>query len=671
MKQIIPKNIADILALTPTQEGLLYHYLKEPESGHYFEQLSLTINGKIDFKLFKNAWNSVVETNEMLRTRFKWEKAKAPVQIILKRYTVPIVFHDLSTGDVNDKRQQLKKIKDNDRIDGFELNSVPSRITLCKIREGGYEMIVSNHHILYDGWSNGILLKEFFSFYNDFTRQLSPIIPIKTKFKEYINRIQNQNIEDHKNYWRTYLRGFEAGASISIKQKKRGSRTNCITGTIHREVPGVLEDKLDVFTKSRKLTPASLFYSAWGILYQRYSNSEDVLFGTTVSGRSGNIKGIESMVGLFVNTIPLRVRIKDNIHETVEDFLHRVNNQLQERETYQSTSLVEIKESSRFNIDDQLFDTLMVIENYPLEKALQKNKERAAHSLSIDSYSMYESIPYDLTVGITPFNGIGIDFSFNPECFDPQSIERLAGHFMNILEDMIYKPGNRLSQLELLPETEKKQVLYDFNNTAAPYPSDKTIHQLFEEQVERTPDGVAVVDRKGNLTYMELDNQSHWLSKQLNEKGVRIDAIVAIMADRCLEMVIGKLGILKSGGAFLPIDPDYPQERIDFMLRDSGASVSVNWLDGLVVKRLDAPNEGTNEPINDQTNKPTDLAYIIYTSGSTGRPKGVMLHHQGICSLNVLYKEDFKIDKQDRVVQFASSSFDASVSEMVMALLNG
>ncbi|MCP5047559.1 MAG: hypothetical protein GY940_10330, partial [bacterium] len=462
------------------------------------------MSGQIDFKCFKQAWNTVVETNEMLSTRLKWKKVKAPVKKKKKNYSVPVVFHDLSTGDTTCKRHALKEIKDNDRAAGFDLNTVPFRVTLCKVREDHYEMIVSNHHILYDGWSNGILLKEFFSFYMDFTRRSpNPERPFKTKFKEYINRIQNQDAVAHRDFWRTYLQGFETGTGLSIKRKKEKNRTKFIAENVHIDVAVVLKDKLDVFTMSRKLTPACLFYCAWGVLCQRYSNSEDVLFGTTVSGRSGNIKGIENIVGLFVNTIPLRVRTKENTHEKLGDFLDRLNNRIKEREMYESTSLVEIKESSGVSNEDNLFDTIFVIENYPLEKALHENKEKEYHSLAIDSYSIFESTPYDLTVSITPFDGIGVDFSFNRECFDPQSIERLAGHFMNILEDMIHHPGKELARLELLSEAEKKQVIHDFNDTGKSCPEGKTIHGLFEEQVGKTPHHIALEMESRCITYHE------------------------------------------------------------------------------------------------------------------------------------------------------------------------
>ncbi|MCP5047790.1 MAG: amino acid adenylation domain-containing protein, partial [bacterium] len=694
------KNIEDVLGLTPLQEGILYHYLKEPESSHYFEQLSLTIRGQIDVELFKQAWDTVVETNEMLRTRFKWEKVNAPVQIVLKRFAVPIVFHDLSAVAVNDKRRSLKRIKNKDRSGGFDLNSVPFRITLCKVHEGNHEMIVSHHHILYDGWSNGILLKEFFSSYNDFTlqRHPSPERPLKTKFKEYINRVQNQNAQVHGNFWRSYLHGFETGTGLSIKPKQGGNSTIFTTGNVHRDVPGTLQDKLDVFVKSRKLTPACLFYSAWGILCQRYSNSRDVLIGTTVSGRSGNIKGIENMVGLFVNTIPLRVRIRENALETVADFLGRINDRLQERERYESTSLTGIKESRRFGIENQLFDTIMVIENYPLEKALQKNKENATHSLTIDSWSMVESTPYDLTVAVTPFDGIGVDFSFNPECFDPLTIERLAGHFMNILEYIVTHPGKEITAIEMLPEPEKNKLLYQFNDTKADYPRDKTIHGLFEEQLERRKDDIAIIGEGREINYMQLNTKAGQLAHLLRQNGVETGNIVAIMMDRSIELVVGIYGILKAGAAYLPIDPDYPEERVDYILRDSGASILLKSEIRNPKSETNPNDQNSNDPnknqcfpcvvlnfehldfefvsnfgfrISDFQISSANLSYIIYTSGSTGKPKGVIVEHRSVVNLLFALHREYPFTESDTYLLKTSYLFDVSVTELFGWFLGG
>jgi hypothetical protein len=586
------KNIEDILPLTPMQEGMLFHYLKDRESDYYFEQLCLTITGEIDLTWFRQAWALVVETNEMLRTRFKWEKMKKPLQVVLKQSPPQFIFHDFSNGNINenDKRNLVQGIKDNDRKNKFNLDSVPFRITLCKIGQAEFEMMISNHHILYDGWSNGILLKEFFSFYNHLVQKKSPVKPHKHKYKEYISWIQGQDVQKQREYWARYLNGFETKSELSIKRRKGKNINSAAPGNYQYNVKfsKKVREKLGIFTKSHKITLAGLLYSAWGILLQRYNNSEDVIFGTTVSGRSSDVKGIEDIVGLFINTVPLRVRTNSSGHEKIKEFLSRVNQELREREEHESASLVEIKEYGEVVFAGELFDTIFVIENYPLNKMLLERNNPLP--LSVDSYSMFETTHYDLTVGITPSEDIEVEFTYNEDLFDESIIKELSCHFMKIAADMVENPGKELAALEILSEAEKNKVLFEFNNTAADYAEDKTIHQLFAGQVERIPNHVALIGQNSkqegtrgfaplsdlvSITYRELNKKSQQLACLLRSEGLEPGDIVGIIAERSLDMLIGIMGILEAGGAYLPLDKDYPQERIRYMLADSNAKILI------------------------------------------------------------------------------------------------
>ncbi|MCP5053344.1 MAG: amino acid adenylation domain-containing protein, partial [bacterium] len=313
-----------------------------------------------------------------------------------------------------------------------------------------------------------------------------------------------------------------------------------------------------------------------------------------------------------------------------------------------------------------------VIENYPLDNLFAETNDHSPPSLSVDSFSMVETTHYDLTVSVTLFDEIEVKFTYNEARFDEPLIKNLAVHFKNIIRDVIANPGKELTQLDILTPGEKKTILYDFNNTAEDFPREKTIHGLFEDRVETIPDSIALTgeNSKHHLTYRHLNHRSGQLARRLNEEGVQTGTIVGIMMNRSLEMVIGIMGILKSGGAYLPIDPDYPGERIDFMLRDSGANVLVSWLDGLVVRRLNAPDEPTNKPSNHQTIKPTNLAYIIYTSGSTGKPKGVAVEHRNVVRL-IKHSNFIDIEDGDRLLLTGSFVFDLTTFEIWWPLLNG
>ena len=517
MEKIDSKNIENILSLPPMQEGMLFHYLKDSRSSLYFEQLSLEISGSIDAKLFEKAWNLVIQANEMLRTVFRWEKLEKPSQIILKEHTCEIRFHDFSGMDGDQKKTALAKIKTNDGTEGFDLTLVPFRVTLCKLAETQYEMIISNHHILYDGWSNGILLKEFFRAYHELSHGRQAMkLPTKTPFKEFIKWIQSRDRNKQEQFWRNYLAGFETAAELPIKRKKEE-----ITGADNYSI--ILEedikDQLEVFVKNNRVTLASFFYSAWGILLQKYYGCEDVVFGTTVSGRSGGIKGIEDMVGLFINTIPLRINTYPG--ETIVNVVSQTDQLLREREEFEHTSLVDIgcrdvaRNVSTLTGGELLFDTILVIENYPLDNHLVPE----GSLLSIHSYSMVETTHYDLTVGIMPFKGIEVKFSFKQELFENDAIENLAVHFKTIIQKIIEQPETALSQIEIISSKEKNRILYEFNNTVAAYPADKSIHQIFKEQMKKVPNQRAVISYLVlNPIYNELESSKDEIEGKLMDE---------------------------------------------------------------------------------------------------------------------------------------------------------
>ncbi|UCH95455.1 MAG: AMP-binding protein, partial [Candidatus Aminicenantes bacterium] len=639
------KNVQDILALTPMQEGMLYHYLKNPQCDLYFEQLSLGISGEIDLEMFEKAWNYVIDTNEMLRTLFRWEKMKHPIQVVLKKHHITPLYHDFSNMHRSEKEKLSQEVKINDRKKKFDLREVPWRITLCKMEKSQYAMIISNHHILYDGWSNGIILQEFFNAYNDLSKRKKLIKPVKTKFKEFIKWGQTRDNKKEEKFWRDYLKGFDTPTELSIKRRRK-TRDIINTGKQRIIVDKNRKEELGFFIKEHKITLASLLYTAWGLLLQKYNNTKDVIFGTTVSGRSVKINGIEDMVGLFINTLPFRMQTDFN--EKILDHLHRVNDSLQIREEYEHSSQVKIKEYSELDNNEAFFDTILVIENYPLERLLlQENKNS---QLSVNSFSMVEITNYDLTVGIVISETFEIDFTYNRAFFDEETIERLFNHFIFLIGEIIDNPGRKSSGIGIISEEEKKQVLYEFNDTGAEYPGDKTIHQLLEEQVDRTPDHVALIGEIPNsksqipnkeapfgqinacgeiqLTYKEFNDKSNRLACLLIEKGVQPDTIVGIMMERSIEMPVSIFAILKAGGAYLPIDPNYPEERVNYMLADSkvkflikksnifGGSSCEQELFVLDFEHLEWEFVSNFEFRTSNLNS-SNLCYIIYTSGST------------------------------------------------------
>ncbi len=419
------QNFQDIYALTPMQEGMLSLYLKDPQSDLNVEQLCLQVSGKIEVETFGRAWNLVVQANEVLRTVFRWEHVNRPVQIVLKERTLKPDYHDLSNKDESRKAQLLREYRSLERKKRFDLHEVPFRVSLCKVEAERYEMIIGHHHILFDGWSYGILLKEFLDAYGEHSAP-----PVKTPFKEYVKWLQARDTGEQK--------------------KRTGRKTRQAIEVEHFDCPfpEEIDDRARRFAEAQKITVASLLYAAWGMLLQKYQATPGVLFDTTVSGRTAKLKGIEEMVGLFINTLPLRVQTRPG--ETIAELFQRTNRALPAREQYENTD----------GVSEGLFDSLVVVENYPLASRLLRKGGR----LSFDSYSINESSTYDLTVIITVFDGIKAGFSYDARLFDEETIGRVSRHFIKIVDESLGAPGTEVAALHLVPGEEIEKLRIDLNN---------------------------------------------------------------------------------------------------------------------------------------------------------------------------------------------------------------
>jgi tyrocidine synthetase-3 len=439
------KNIEDIYTLTPMQEGMLSLYLKDPQNDRYFEQLCLNLSGKIDVEIFGRAWNMVVEANESLRSLFRWWKVTKPVQAVVRRHQPEIRYHDLTSTPTDPA-----DIEKRDRQESFDLRQVPFRITLCKLRSREYEMIISHHHILFDGWSSGIILSEFLQVYGALCRGELPPKPGKTAFKEFVKYLESRDVDAQRAFWREYLDGFHTNREASPARKKTGKPL----GTGHRRFEWDRDrvDRLETFLQTHKVTAAAFLNTAWGLLLQTTNGSGDVVFDTTVSGRSAKLKGIEEMVGLFINTLPLRVCSRPG--EPTLDLLKRVNVHLQEREQYEHTPLTVLHAYSGGAQQALCFDSLLVLENYPLDERL-KRKEGP---LAVTSYRFVEKTHHDVTVIVSLHSGIEVGISYDERLWPGDRIERLWHHFMKVVEQVLSQPERKAADIAGSMEIDRDHI---------------------------------------------------------------------------------------------------------------------------------------------------------------------------------------------------------------------
>ncbi|MCC5439464.1 non-ribosomal peptide synthetase, partial [Clostridium botulinum] len=657
-------NIENFMSLTSLQQGMLFHYISDEESNMYHEQLSLTLRGGLKLELLQIAWQFVIDSNEMLRTIFRWKEIEKPIQVVLKRHEVPINHLDFTNEA--DKEGLIKQVKLKDLNNRIDITRETLRIYLCKIGESTHEMIISNHHILYDGWSNGIILKEVMEVYSYLYEGKEPKSINKTKFSQFIKYLNSINKEEEKKYWSNYLGELDS----------KDDYFNCKEVGVHKEISYKIDDikanKIKDFSKENKILLSSILYGAWGVLLQKFNNSNEVLFGTTVSGRPEDISSIDKMVGLFINTIPLRV--KSDEKTTLIDLINSLDKSLNERKGFENTSLIDIKEYCGLKVKEEFFNSIVTIENYPLD--LNSNKESI---LSVEDFSIIEQTNYNMSLEILTFDGIEFKFNFNTLSINESIVRKIGVYLERIIESLLINPYVTVENIELLSEDEKNEILYEFNDTKVGYPKDKTIHELFEAQVEKAPNNIVVVFEDKKLTYRELNERANSLAMMLRSNGVKADSIVGIMVERSLEMIVGIMAILKAGGAYLPIDPNYPKDRIEYMLKDSGSNILLSK--SYLVETIEFDGEFIdlyNEEIfkNDITNLPRinnskNLAYIIYTSGTTGKPKGAMIEHRSLVNRLNWMQNKYPISEKDTILQKTTYTFDVSVWEILWWSLVG
>lgn len=664
-KKLDKNNIENILSLSPMQEGILYYYLLNKKSDYYLEQLQIKVTGKIDPVIFEKSWNIVAKTNEMLRTVFRWENLSNPIQVVLKSQKVKVSIHDISKCE--DVEIAVNAIIEKDRKNMFDLTEVPFRVTLCKLDDTSYMILVTNHHILYDGWSNGIILKEFFETYNALVTQKAVVIPNKTKYREYIKWIGSNDKNAQREYWKRYLSDYKPKLILERSSPEDAvSESNISCFMI--DIPKDLVDSARNFAKSNDITLAALLYSAWGIVLLHYCNENDVVFGTTVSVRPENISGISSVVGLCINTIPLRVKADGN--EIVLDFLKKINKSLQERKEYEAAPLTDIMACNGISRDEKLFQSIFVIENYPISSDIFDQN----NVLKVEAFSHYGRSSFDITVIAKTFDkNINLEVQYNNLIFDAFIAERMAKHFEVVLEEIIIKHKNKLCSLNILSHNEKDEILFKFNNTECNFEADICIHEYFEKRVAENPEKIAVIQGTRTITYYELNEKANKLARLISrKKNIMPDTAIGIMVYPSIEMIIGIMAILKAGGAYVPLDPDNPPDRNAFILQDSCASMLLTSSDFAQIEFWDGDTlfvdgelTGESGQNLEKTSSPGNLAYIIYTSGSTGYPKGVMIEHRSVVNILTDLEKRFPVEENDTFLLKTTYTFDVSVTEIM------
>jgi hypothetical protein len=562
-------QIEDIYLLAPMQQGILFHTILAQQADPYFVQTSYTIRGELNAAALEAAGQAVLEQHPVLRTTPVWEGRAKPVQIVWRDVKLPFPLYDWRdlTSDEQQRRFDSLLLEDFER--GFTLTQPPlMRHALVRLSDNVYKYILSHHHLLLDGWSSAVVMKEMLLAYEALSHNRSLDFETRRPFRDYINWLRQQDLSAAENYWRAQLEGFRTPTSLGMKRwHLNGNSTSTDTGWRDGfgEERYLLDHavtlRLDEFARSQHVTINTLAQSAWALLLSCYSGDADILFGAVVSGRPAELEGAESMVGLFINTLPVRIRVMPGVR--VGEWLREVQSKAVEARGYEYSPLAAVQRLSQIKVGSPLFESLLVFENYPMDKMLQ---ERIGN-LTISDVRGRERTGYPLTLIIgTAGEKLSLLAIYDQRRFDPALVKSMLRHFETLLVNMTSNSQRRVEELTLLSEDERSVLLSNPNGAIRSSPV--TITELFKHQVRRLPDNVAVNCGDEQLTYRELDERAERLARELQRSGFGPELLVAVLLDRSVELVVVLLGILKAGAAYVPLDPSYPQQRIDDILRD-------------------------------------------------------------------------------------------------------
>jgi len=731
-----------VYPLTPMQQGILFHsrLAAEPEGATelYVAQFNCALYGALDAEAFRGAWQRVIDRHAVLRTSFHWSGLDQPLQAVWHPIAAPLAVLDWRSLDAAEQPVRLAELLRADRHRGFEARQAPLlRITLLRLAEAEHRMIFSFHHLLLDGWSMPLLFGELLRLYEALRTGERLALPPALPFRDYVDWLARMDAASPgaaEAFWRQELAGFTAPTPLPLEA--RADREPGATDATRRFQPLTAEETgaLQRLARRGHVTLGTLVQGAWAILLARHAATEDVLFGATSSGRPAELPGAEGMLGLFIATLPVRVAV--DAARPLLPWLADLQQHLARLREMEHCPLAEIQRWSDVPRGTSLFESLVVFENYPVDLGAASPGASQENSLRIGGLQAVQNTNYPLTlVGALHGDALLLRLAFDGNRHSAPPVLRALAQMAALLRALggSTEDGPPLGSLPLLGASERQQLLHEWSDTDRAPAAGPLLHRLFEQRAAETPAAAALLLDGEALSYGEIEARATRLATALRRRGVGPETLVALALHRSAWLPIAQLAVWKAGGAFLPLDPSYPEERLAFMLADSGAEflvidpssligplgphppnpplpspphppgeggmATVNaWQEagggaplpvgggamgeGTGVRASGGPravsiDELLADPtdLSDRSN-PSDpplnaLAYVIYTSGSTGTPKGVMIEHRGLANLMRAQIEAFGITPESRVLQLASASFDASVSEIWTAWVAG
>lgn len=666
------------LSLSFAQKRLWFLQQLQVDSTAYNIAAAIQLDGKLHVDALQRSFDEIIDRHESLRTIFGEVKGR-PYQKVLSHTINVLATVDLRDLSGEEQQKQVDRLIREEARKSFDLNNGPLlRTTLLQTEDEKHMLLVTMHHIISDGWSSGILIRELAILYKSFVQGRSASLPdLDIQYYDYAEwqrKWLEGGVQDVQlDYWKKQLQGELPIIQLPTDYPRPSEQT--YRGAIfHFSLSKKLSEDVMRLSHQFGTTQFMTLLAAFQTLLYRYSGQTDILIGSPVANR--NREELESIIGFFVNTLVLRINLEGE--PSFSELLQRVREVTMHALSHQDMPFEQVIEHIQPTRDlsrNPIFQVMFVLQNMP-------TPELDLEGLHLSPYVVDNGMAkFDLTLTMEETEaGLKGFFEYNTDLFNKSTIERMVGHFTKLLEEVTIQPELPITQLHLLTGDEQKQ-LQTWNNTNVEYPLEKCLHQLFEEQVMKTPDAIAIVCGEEKVSYQELNKRSNQVAHTLRKAGIGPDKMVGICMERSVEMVVALYGVLKAGGAYVPIDPSYPQDRLIYILED--AQVKVLLTQSHLVDIL-PPHEARLYLLDDKTAfnneskenlscevKPEHLAYMIYTSGSTGKPKGVLIEHRGICNRLWWMQEEYQLTYDDVVLQKTPFSFDVSVWEFFWPLLFG
>jgi amino acid adenylation domain-containing protein len=694
------KLVEDVYPLTPMQRGMMFHTLREPGSGVYVEQIRLELQG-LDPALFRVAWEHMLARHAALRTSIVGTGGERPAQVVRRQVELPWREHDLRDLASDAERQAwLATFLDQDGARGFGLgDACLVRFDLMRTGETAFSFVWTLHHIALDGWSGAVVLRDAFRCYHALRRGQSPDLPEARPFRAFLEWLQGRDDARAEAWWRAELADAPR-AELPGDQGTRDAAGSIGSYTrLERTLDGPRLEALRRRAGAARVSLGTLLQGAWALALARSTGSHDVIVGTVTSGRPEELPGVEDMVGMFVNTLPLRVRLDDDA--SLDAWLAALQSSQADRREHEHSPLWLVQQWAGCTPGEPLFENLAVIENYPVDPEVMSGGD----GLDVRVTPPFDRTGYPLMLLATPGESLQLQLTHDAERFSAQTAEGLLDRLEAVLADMAGEDVASVGELGQLAPDERERVVVQWNRTETTYPTDRRLHELVLDQARATPDALAVVHGERALSYAQLVARSQQLARHLQELGVAPGARVGVCAERSLEMIVGVVGVLSAGAAYVPLDPAHPAERRSAVLADAGIEVVVaheptrdlfgapgpTAVAGQVPCAADSP-AGPDAPpparavcldrdrdaLAALPTEPVtlgehagDLAYVLYTSGSTGRPKGVAMPHAPLVNLMHWQREQSGPGEGAVTLQFSPLVFDVSCQEIFATLGTG